>query len=323
MKIIQNIGLLTVIAAILTFIGMLGLGGNTLQLENIPGKTSYHKEAITEAAKNAGIIGKEINSISFISSFKSILKEAQEAQSNAVIPDGTGEWDVKIGNWEIDGFLKDTVSQTSDGPVQRNPLLFLFLTFGLGIIGGLMFILPKFREHAGIKHNGIYHDSATRGLKFNLRTGFLATATIGILVYGFLKEGNLFWPIVVSMVDPVSRKLNGGPASQWFLYGFLYTLTILVMGVRMLSKYQHNRYQQVRTLSVMFFQTTFAFMIPQILSKLNQPSVDLKNMWPLDYSFFFDYRIDNLIAEGTIGTFMFGWGIALFVIGVPLFTVVD
>lgn len=380
MKTLQNIGLLAVIAAILTFIGMLGLGGNTLQIENIPGKTSFHKDAITTAAQNAGILDKEINSISFISSFKSVLKEAQNIQSSAVIPDGQGEWDVKIGNWEIDGYLKETVSQTAKGPVQRNPLLFLFLTFGLGMIGGLMYILPKFREHAGIKHNGIYHDSATRGLKFNVRTGFLATAILGILVYGFLKEGNLFWPIVtvmvgliitylvffrekskdnnpqrsaspihtgwlgaiigtlfigfyvllywkseyitnwVSMVDPVSRKLNGGPASQWFLYGLLYTLTILVMGVRMLTKYQHNKYQQVRTLSVMFFQTTFAFMIPQILSKLNQPSVDLKNMWPLDYSFFFDYRIDNLIAEGTIGTFMFGWGIALFLIGVPLFT---
>jgi len=195
MKVIQNIGLLLVIAATLMFISMLGLGGNTLQENIIPGKTSYHKEAIKSAATEANILGKEMPSINFISSFKKVLKEAQENQLNAEIPEGVGEWDVKIGNWEIDGYLKSTVSNTSDGPVQRNPWLFFFLTFGLGIIGGLLFIIPKFMESPGIKHNGIYHNSSTRGLRFNVRTGFLSLGLVGILIYGFLKEGNLFWPI--------------------------------------------------------------------------------------------------------------------------------
>jgi polyferredoxin len=114
--------------------------------------------------------------------------------------------------------------------------------------------------------------------------------------------------------------MNGGKASQWFLYGFLYTIAVLVMGVRMLIKYRHNKYQQVRTASVMFFQLVFAFLIPEILVKLNMPSADLKNMWPLDYSFFFDYRIDQKIEAGSFGTFLFVWGIILFAIGVPVLT---
>lgn len=122
------------------------------------------------------------------------------------------------------------------------------------------------------------------------------------------------------MVSPVSEILNGGPASQWFLYGFLYTIIILVMGVRMMSKYRHNRYQLIRTGSVMFFQTAFAFLIPQILQLLNQPSMDLKNIWPLNYTFFFDWNINSLLESGGLGIFMLVWGIVLVVIAVPIIT---
>ncbi len=380
MKNIQNIGLVLFVIALLIFVGMPGIGGNKLSNSEIPGKTEAHKAAITKAAEESGLLDTEMNSIQFISKLKGAIHAAQETQSSAEIPDGQGEWDVKIGDWEVANYVESTVSSTAKGPVQDNPWLFFFLTFGLAIIGGLLFILPKFIQLPGIKHNGIYHDPLTRGLKFNLRNGILLTAILGIMVYGFVREGNLFWPIVtaviaviisyfvffrqnskdhspqrsaspihtgwlgviagvilvgfyillywkpeyitnwVTMVDPISNMLNGGNASRWFLYGLMYTVIMLVMGIRMLSKYQHNKYQRVRTLSVMFFQTAFAFLIPQIMSKLNQPSMDFKNMWPLDYSFFFDYRIDGLIESGNIGIFMLGWGIALFLIGVPLFT---
>jgi hypothetical protein len=60
-----------------------------------------------------------------------------------------------------------------------------------------------------------------------------------------------------------SRVLSGNPASQWFLYGFMYTVVMGVMGIRMLLKYRGNRYQIIRTISVMFFQTAFAFLIPK------------------------------------------------------------
>ena len=380
MKSIQNIGLLLFIAALLIFIGMLGLGGNKLTQDLLPGKTEAHKTAISDAASQTGILDQEMGSIDFISKLKSTIAIAQSNQLTATIPEGVGEWDVKIGYWEVDGYVQSTVKSTANGPVHDNPWLFFLMTYGLAILGGLMFILPKFKENPGLKHNGIYHDPLTRGLKFNIRTGILLCTIVAVLVYGFLRLGNAFWPIVtlfiagaityfvfirekskdnnpqrsaspistawlgvisgfvlisfyillywkseyitnwVEMVNPLSNILSGGDASQWFLYSLMYTIILLVMGVRMLSKYQHNRYEQIRTLSVMFFQTTFAFMIPQILSKLNQPSVDLKNMWPLDYSFFFDYRIDDLIKEGNIGLFMLGWGIALFLIGVPLFT---
>jgi polyferredoxin len=122
----------------------------------------------------------------------------------------------------------------------------------------------------------------------------------------------------VIMVDPVSKFLNGGEAGRFFFYGFLYTLCILVMGIRMLINYHHSKYQILRTCSVMFFQTAFAFLIPEIMIRLNQPYFDFKNIWPLDYSFFFNNRLDNLLANGGLGIFMLVWGIALVVIAVPV-----
>ncbi len=124
----------------------------------------------------------------------------------------------------------------------------------------------------------------------------------------------------VIMHNPLSELLNGGLASQWFVYGTIYTVVILVMGVRMFSKYQHNKYQQVRTGSVMFFQAGFAFLIPEAMSRLGVPAMDLKNIWPLDYDFFFDWNLNALLSNGGFGIFLLVWGIVLIVVAVPVMT---
>lgn len=222
------------------------------------------------------------------------------------------------------GFSKDNINskaftiakQSEVGPVVQNSWLWLFLAIGIPIIGAIMYLLPKLKtEHAGIKNDGIFHSA----LKNRGWIGILL-GTFLISFYVFLYWFPEYMTSWIVMVDPLSKMLSGNPASQWFMYGFLYTIAILVMGIRMIIKYRHSPYQMIRTVSVMFFQLAFAFVIPEILVRLNQPYMDLKNMWPLDYSFFFDYRLNEMIEAGTIGLFMLGWGIALFAIGVPLFT---
>jgi polyferredoxin len=130
------------------------------------------------------------------------------------------------------------------------------------------------------------------------------------------------WYVVpwIHVTDPLSKVLNGGVASQWFLYGFLYTLVILVFGARMYARHRGNKFQIFRTTSVIFFQVAFAFLIPEILIRMQQPYFDFKNIWPLNYSFFFDYNLNNLIEGGQLGMFMLFWGLALIVIAVPVFT---
>jgi polyferredoxin len=213
--------------------------------------------------------------------------------------------------------VKFTVAKAaSRGIYWSHQFLFFWLIIGLGTLGALVYIYPAFFDGMpGIKHNHIYHRShSSRGL-----IGIL-TAGLFIGFYILLYFNHHLIAEWVTLVDPLSRLVTGHDASQWFMYGTLYTIAILVMGIRMFAKYRHSRYQQLRTASVMFFQTCFAFILPEILVLLNQPYMDLKNAWPLNYSFFFDYNLNGHIGAGTFGIWMLGWGIALTAVGVPIFT---
>jgi hypothetical protein len=64
---------------------------------------------------------------------------------------------------------------------------------------------------------------------------------------------------IVGFFDPLSYILNGKAASQWFVYGTLYTIAIVGLGYKFILKYLHNKYQLVRTLSVMFFNWDLLF----------------------------------------------------------------
>lgn len=210
--------------------------------------------------------------------------------------------------------LKYSLTKASAmGPVNDRPALFLFLTFGLCIAGALLYILPKLQYPPGIKNNGNFFNPMKNTGWLGILTGTWLIAFY-LLLY-FLPEYMTNWVI---MVDPVSKIISGHEAGKFFLYGFIYTLCILVMGVRFIIHYRHSKYHILRTLSIMFFQTAFAFLIPEILVRLNKPYYDFKNIWPLDYSFFFDYRLSEMIDSGTLGIFMLCWGMALIVIAVPV-----
>ena len=392
MKYLSQIGLGLFLIGLASFIATMFLSQHRLTEEGIKNAIGkpYHTEAISKAAKEAGILDTRFTSnFDFLPKLSAVLETAKANQETAAkienwqataIPEGVGEWDFRIG--DIQGYVFSLAKESLRGFMVDSPGWAFFLSIGLAILGGLIFMIPKFFTIPGIKHNGIYHSSATRGLKVGWRAFFLVITLLGVFMAGFFKSGMLaiyslivgigilgytWWesknknkesspehnprsagPTVtgwigiiagtlligfyvllywfpeyivgwVKLVDPISMKLSGNPAGQWFLYGFLYTVVMLVMGIRMAAKYRHNKYQLVRTGSVVFFQASFAFLIPEILVRLNQPYFDFKNMWPLDYDFFFEWNINTLIANGNLGLFMLVWGIALFVIGVPVF----
>ncbi len=382
MKLLQNLGLALLIFAITVFILTLGLSEYKLSESSIIAKTDTHKGAILKAAKDNQILDKTYsNSISFVSELRKTIKDAQAKQLEIPVPEGVSEWDHKIGDWEITNYVNSMVKPSTVGIIKSHRSLIFLLTFGLGVIGALCYIIPLFAQPPGIKNNGIYHSSMTRGLKLNVRTFFIISTMLGVLVYGVIKMGSaIFLPLLtlavigliyylviykenqkmktppksaspditgwvgviagtlliifyvllywtpeyitnwIILVNPISKFLSGNDASQWFLYGLLYTIIVIVMGIRMISKYRHNTYQIIRTLSVMFFQLCFAFLIPEVMARLKLPYYDFKNIWPLNYTFFFDYNINNLIASGGIGIFMLVWGIVLALIGVPILT---
>jgi len=203
---------------------------------------------------------------------------------------------------------------------------FLSLSLVLISVGVIVYAWRAYMNiPEGIKNNGAWFSSISgRGV---------AAWIAGIVVTGFYVL--LYWyPTVlglasaegaantglVSLFDPLSFALKGSAASEWFVYGTLYTVAILVFGVRFIWKYRHNKYQIVRTISVMFFQLAFAFIIPEIMQGLSYPYYDFKNMWPLNYYFFYEWNLNNFLNSGGVGMLMLVSGILMITLISPILT---
>jgi polyferredoxin len=217
--------------------------------------------------------------------------------------------------YQLNEYLFWTLKASATGLLRENTLLFLLLSIIMGSVGGIVYMLPGLKTLPGIKNNHIFFSSV-------MRRGLIGII-LGVYLIAFYVV--LYWyPAyivnIVILVDPVSQLVRNMPADRWFLYGFLYTLAVTVMGVRMFIKYRHSKYHLVRTASVIFFQFGFAFFIPALLERFNRPGMDLKNAWPLNYTFFTDWNVNNLLNSGNLGLFMLFWGIVLAVIVVPLMT---
>lgn len=210
-----------------------------------------------------------------------------------------------------------------------NKTLWLSVSLGMISIGIVWFSIAAYaNKHEGIKNDGVYFKSLSSRGFWGWILGITVTLFYIILYWfpqylGLVQDGENKG--IVALFDPLSQLLNGGPASQWFLYGTLYTLAILAFGIKFILKYRHNKYEKLRTYSVMFFQLGFAFLIPELMQRLNSESIslpyyDLKNIWPLNYYNFEQYRVDDFISSGNIGLALLIFGIVSIFIITPILT---
>ena len=152
-------------------------------------------------------------------------------------------------------------------------VLWLSVSFVLMTFGSLVYFQTIYgHQLPGIKNDGVWFNAlTTRGITAWLLGMGLTAFYIAIYwfpeVLGFNAQGESTG--LVALFDPLSYTLNGSPTTQWFMYGTLYTFAIILFGIKFIWKYRGNRYQLFRTLSVVFFQLCFAFLIPEILAKLN------------------------------------------------------
>lgn len=214
------------------------------------------------------------------------------------------------------GLLAALVALASDLGA-RHPLPLLLAILG-GIGGGtVLYAWATFRHRApgDLGHDGLMFSS-------NQARGAVAWA-VGVALTGLYVL--LYWfphtlEGLVRTADPLARALRGSPADAWFLYGTFYTLAVGAMGVRAFWKYRHSRYQVLRTASVVFFQLGFAFLLPYLLVRLNEPELYLHYFWPLDHDALFPWQVDDWRASGALGTAMVFWGIAALVVVTPVLT---
>jgi polyferredoxin len=200
----------------------------------------------------------------------------------------------------------------------------LFLTLSLGLIIGGVVIYSRdeyLTKLEGIKNDEAWFKSISSRGTWGWVLGVVLTLFYIVLYFfaellGLGTDGASNTGLI-ALFDPLSQLLSGRNASQWFVYGTLYTVAIIAFGYKFMLKYRHNRYQQLRTASVMFFQLAFAFLIPEFMYRLNSdvPYNDIKNMWPLNYYAFDEWRVDQFINSGTIGMAFLIFGIlSIFVI---------
>ena len=184
-------------------------------------------------------------------------------------------------------------------------------------LGSTAYFYLSFRDTVpGIKHDNIYF----RGLTSRGALGWV----VGVVFTGFYIIIYWFPEFVaggVKVVSPLSTALSGSPADRWFFYGFIYTIAVFIFGARMFMKYRRNRYQKIRTASVMFFQLGFAFLIPNILKAFNQPEFYLSYFWPLKYDYLFPGTVSYFANHpGGLGVFLVFWGAVMTFVAIPLLT---
>jgi Pyruvate/2-oxoacid:ferredoxin oxidoreductase delta subunit len=205
-----------------------------------------------------------------------------------------------------------------------NGWIAILLSFGLLSAGACAaFWLARKDETPGIKNNGVMFRALTARGAIAWALGILFTAFyVALYFYEDLQARGM--PRVldggIRLLDPLARLLSGHDADKWFLYGTLYTLAVLVMGVRMLAKYRHSRYQQLRTFSVMFFQLGFAFLVPSFLKLLQSPEYYFTYFWPLKPWYGYPDGVHSLATSGKFGLFCIAFGAFMTLVATPLLT---
>ncbi|WP_405412664.1 4Fe-4S binding protein [Maribacter sp. Asnod1-A12] len=311
MKVLQNIGIIIFLVGLSIFAALPLLGTFKVDksiVQEIVSDNSIKSELFIENIETK-IQGKEFKGVQSLSPI--IVSSVDEANATH----RKNKEYKKIIYTKGRDMAGAIAKKSGVGFIAENKGLMWFLTFGLGIIGALLFIIPQviLLGPKGIKNDGIYHQSSTnRGWIAWLVFIFLVSF---YLILYFRPEYATNWTF---LVDPISVSLSGNPAGHWFVYGFMYCVVMSVMAVRMYIKYRHNIYQVVRTTSVLFFQIVFAFLIPEIMVRLQMPYYDFKNAFPLDYDFFFQWNLKTLLNSGGIGIFILFWGVILTLVIVPV-----
>ncbi len=324
MKIISTLGLLLFLTGLGFFTAAMFSSTHQLTPQVLQTQVSKPAHKVVFEQTFAPLMGQNFNSnVAFIAALQPLLFEAKSKLDTEAKnpPAGVSEWDVRLSDYDYKNYQFVLTKYSTTVMLAGGGLTLFGLSFGLMILGGLLYWLPTFSRPAGIQHNGIFHSSA-------LARGWIGIATGAYLItfYVFLYWFPQYLTNYTKLVDNLSQLLTGGDASQWFLYGFIYCAAMLVMSAKLFAKYRHNKYQIVRTCSVLFFQIGFAFLLPNIMYKLGQPYMDLKEAFPLDYAYFFDYKIEQRVGQGAdlglfkLGTLMFVWGIVFSLVIVPLMT---
>ena len=201
MKAIKTSGLIIFLLGLafftsLLFVGEYKVSQQTFEtiIKNKNIKSEWFKSGI-----QTKVVDKEYySSFALSKEITSIIETSKEIYRNKK------EWDYVIGD-QPHNVSYEFLKNSGKGFVLENKGLLFFLTFGLGIIGALLFILPNviLLGKPGIKNDGIYHSSATNRGWIGILTGFYLVGFY-LLLY-FYPDFVVNWTYIL---DPISKSLS-------------------------------------------------------------------------------------------------------------------
>lgn len=205
------------------------------------------------------------------------------------------------------------------GPAAHDPAFYFYLGFVCSLVGLSVYLVRTYlKQPVSGQNNHIFTTSLTNRGVWGWALGVFLTGFYVVLYWGSDQLWNQ--APIVTLFSPISEGVFNLRSDRWFLYTTIYTVSILVMGVRAIIKYRHSNYQIIRTFSVMFFQLGFAFLIPQFLRSMSQPEFYFSYFWPLDYDLLFPNSVEELIASGALGVWMLIISAFLTFIATPILT---
>ena len=136
----------------------------------------------------------------------------------------------------------------------------------------------------------------------------------------------VFW--FPSVLDPLTRSadslsliLRQRPADVWFVYGTIYTLAVVLFGIRSLQRNGHERYHRYRILVLVFVQCIAAYLIPAMLVRSGRGEFYFSYFWPLKPEYLFPSSVTTMMSShDAVMTFAAWWSIILLVLATPLLT---
>ena len=159
MKTIRTLGLLLTLAVSVLFISLLFLGQYKLT-------SATFEDFISQKNITSSVFIKDLENTSvdkeFSTPFYLANTIAKAVESANAFHRENKEWEKVI--WTKPHSLAyQLVKSSGNGIIVENKLKFWFLSFGLAILGVLLFMLPAIhlKGPPGIKNNHIYHSSAT------------------------------------------------------------------------------------------------------------------------------------------------------------------
>ena len=197
MKTLQKLGFGIFIVGLTIFCSLVFIGKyqlSTEQFAEIISSKGIKSELFIDAI-NTTVVGKEFSGPFKLSA--TIIKAIEDAN---IVHRKNREWSKVI--WDKPhSFSYEIAKTTGTGAIKENKGLFWFLTFGLGIFGSLLYILPNVITLGppGIKNSGIFFNSVTnRG--FLGWFVFIFLVTFYVLLYFFPD----YIVNLTYIVDPIS-----------------------------------------------------------------------------------------------------------------------